>query len=88
MTLHSRLTTSPDHRQITFCLGTLDRDTGLCYAVHMYKHRFNLLLPGELWRRIHGLALHNRRPVTQEILIAIEKHVESAPARQEDEPAP
>ncbi|MCJ7529801.1 MAG: hypothetical protein MUO64_02055 [Anaerolineales bacterium] len=37
----------------------------------MEKHRLNLLLPFEIWRRIKALAEKNRRPVTQEIILAI-----------------
>lgn len=44
---------------------------------HMNKHRFHLILPTDLWQRIQTLALRNRRPVTQEIIIAIEDHLDA-----------
>ena len=45
-------------------------------VVHMQKHRFALMLPIHLWERIKDMASRNRRPVTQEIILAIERHVE------------
>jgi hypothetical protein len=39
--------------------------------VTMEKHRFTLILPLNIWERIKTLAERNRRPATQEIIIAI-----------------
>jgi hypothetical protein len=39
------------------------------------KHRFNLHIPLDLWQEIKELASKHRRSITQEILLAIEKHV-------------
>jgi predicted DNA-binding protein len=47
----------------------------------MDKHRFLLVLPGELWERLKALAKRNRRTVTAESLIAIEKHLEQEKQR-------
>lgn len=41
------------------------------------KHRFTLWLPKELWKRLVILAKRHRRSATQEILVAIERHLES-----------
>jgi len=41
----------------------------------MDKHRLNLLLPIDIWQRIKALAERNRRPVTQEIIRALELHL-------------
>lgn len=46
--------------------------------VHMDKHRFHLILSRELWERIKAIASRNRRPVTQEIILAIEEHLDTA----------
>lgn len=56
--------------------------------VHMDKHRFPLMLPRDIWERIKALAARSRRPVTQEIILAIEEHLEAAPDRKEDNPTP
>lgn len=42
----------------------------------METHRFNLVIPVELWKRLKARAKENRRSVTQEILEAIEDHLE------------
>lgn len=39
--------------------------------MHMDKHRFHLVLPNDVWQRLKALAKRNRRPITQEIIIAI-----------------
>lgn len=50
-------------------------------------HRFNLVIPDELWRRLQVVAARNRRSATQQILYAIdwttrtEKENESEPAK-------
>lgn len=41
----------------------------------MVKHRFVLALPLHIWEAIKALAARQRRPITQEIIIAIEKHL-------------
>jgi len=41
-------------------------------------HRFNLSVSLHLWQRIQALARRNRRPITQEILLAIEEHLARA----------
>jgi len=41
----------------------------------MDKHKFPLLLPQNLWLRLKALASRNRRPITQEIIIALEGHI-------------
>ena len=41
------------------------------------KHRFQMLLPKELWERLKALAQRNRRPIAQETIIAIERHLET-----------
>ena len=38
-------------------------------------HRYNILMPIELWKRIKELAKRNRRHTSQEIFIAIENHL-------------
>lgn len=43
----------------------------------MLKHRFQLFLPADVWKAIAALAKRNRRPVTQEIIIAIEDHLDA-----------
>ena len=40
------------------------------------KHRFTLMLPLDLWNRIKALVKHTRRAVTQEILLAVEEHLD------------
>ena len=40
------------------------------------KHRFHLYIPMELWSRIKALVKRTRRPVTQEILLAVEEHLD------------
>jgi len=40
------------------------------------KHRFNLILPMELWNRIKALVKRTRRAVTQEVILAIEEHLD------------
>lgn len=53
----------------------------------MNKHRFQLVLPVELWERLKALAQRNRRTVTEETKIAIEKHVaQQEPKKDEPEP--
>jgi predicted DNA-binding protein len=42
----------------------------------MNKHRFQLVLPIELWERLRAFAKKRRRTVTAECVIAIEKHLE------------
>lgn len=44
----------------------------------MNKHRFNLVLPSDIWTRLKALAEKNRRAVTQEIIIAILAHLAAA----------
>jgi len=50
----------------------------------MEKHRLHLLIPSALWERVKALAARNRRPSTQEVIIAIERHLEEedAPTRK------
>ncbi len=48
----------------------------------MKTHRFNLVLPVAIWQRIKALAKRNRRPVTQEIILAILAHLDLAEASQ------
>ena len=58
----------------------------LCYNCAMSnKHRFPLYLPIELWQRVQSLAKRNRRPVTQEIILAIEAWLDS---HEDHEPIP
>ena len=45
------------------------------------KHRFNLHVPRDLWQEIKELANRHRRSITQEILIAIEKHIRESKER-------
>lgn len=40
------------------------------------KHKFTLIIPAAIWERIKALAAHNRRPITQEIILAIIEHLE------------
>jgi len=40
------------------------------------KHVFSLIFPPDIWTRIKTLAERNRRPITQEILLAILAHLE------------
>ena len=42
------------------------------------KHRFNLIMPLRLWERIKDLASRNRRPITQEIILAIENRLDKS----------
>jgi len=51
------------------------------------KHRFPLILPKDLFERIKTLARQNRRPITQEIIIAIEKHLADPGLPKEKEDA-
>ena len=39
-------------------------------------HRFNLLIPTEIWERIKASAKKNRRYIAQEVLVAIEEYLE------------
>jgi hypothetical protein len=39
-------------------------------------HRFNFAVPVKVWKKIKALADSNRRPVTQEVLIAVEEYLE------------
>ena len=48
----------------------------LCYPCYMDKHRFTLIMPVAIWKRLKALAERNRRPITQEIIIAIEERLE------------
>jgi hypothetical protein len=51
--------------------GTAWRGKDFKNEVTMEKHRFTLILPLNIWERIKTLAERNRRPATQEIIIAI-----------------
>lgn len=42
----------------------------------MDTHRFNLVIPQDMWEQIRALAERNRRSITAEILRAIELHLE------------
>jgi hypothetical protein len=39
-------------------------------------HPFRLMLPVTIWKQIKASANINRRPITQEILIAVEEYLE------------
>lgn len=56
------------------------------------KHRFTLILPVWLWEKIKSLAKRNRRPITQEMLLAIEEHIadseQASPSATEKGSAP
>jgi len=41
----------------------------------MNEHRFNLVIPDDLWKTIKALAENNHRSVTREILVAIENNI-------------
>ena len=44
--------------------------------MNQQKHRFTLMLPMELWNRIKALVKRTRRAVTQEVILAIEEHLD------------
>lgn len=50
----------------------------MCIIVYMTKHRFQLVLPVELWQRLKNVAKSNRRPISEEARIALEEHLEDA----------
>ncbi len=37
----------------------------------MDKHKFTIHIPVEIWERLKRLAERNRRPITQEIILAV-----------------
>jgi hypothetical protein len=44
--------------------------------MNQQKHRFTLMVPLDLWNRIKALVKRTRRAATQEIILAIEEHLD------------